>query len=78
METNTVRDTQGNVWEAFVNQFQQRQLRCVAGARLGEVLHDPRLGSSTAGDGRTVSSRDPVRPARDPWLEGLYSPPFWE
>jgi hypothetical protein len=33
------------------------------------VIHDPRLGVYVGG--RSVSSRDPVRPTRDPWLAGL-------
>lgn len=41
---NFYRDTDGNVWEPFLNKLQQRQLRCIAGERLGEVIHDPRLG----------------------------------
>jgi len=66
----TLRDNDGNAWAPFVNVLQQRQLHCVSGSRLGDVIRDPRLGSA-AGNGHTVSSRDPVRPARDPWLEGL-------
>lgn len=75
MEYGVVKDMQGNVWESFVNEFQQRQLKCVSGAREGDVIHDPRLGDGT-GAGHTVSTRDPMKPARDPWLDGLNQSEF--
>jgi hypothetical protein len=77
MDSGTLKDCDGNSWAPFVNQYQQRQLLCVAGPREGDVIHDPRLGRG-AGAGHSISSRDPVQPARDPRLEGLYSKPFWE
>ena len=63
-------DKDGQEWQPFVNQFQQRMLRNVA---TGEERHDPRLGRVSGG----VSSRDPVRAPRDPWLAQLDDPPFW-
>jgi hypothetical protein len=66
---DTVKDRDGNTWQPFVNQFPQRQLRCVAGPRLGDVAHDPRLHEYA---GRSISSRDPAQPASDPWLERLF------
>jgi hypothetical protein len=37
------RDADGNEWEGFQNEYQQRQLRCIAGSHAGQVIHDPRL-----------------------------------
>lgn len=77
---SNIKDKDGNEWQPFQNQFQQRQLRCITGDRVGDVIHDPRLGDGE-GAGRSISSRDPVRPARDAWLEGLDRPVFpdlWE
>ena len=68
-----VRDTDGNTWEPFINEFQQHQLRCIEGPRLGQIIHDPRLRPYA---GRSVSTRDPVRPEPDPWIEGLYRSEF--
>jgi hypothetical protein len=59
----------GNTWEPFVNAYQQRQLRCIAGRRKGDVIHDPRLGEYA---GRSVSSRDSVQSVRDLWVDGLF------
>lgn len=56
---DTVRDKDGNTWTPFVNEYQQRMLRCVAGLREGEELHDPRLV-----EGLTVRARD-SGPKRD-------------
>jgi len=71
---NTLKDKDGNTWQPFTNEFQQRQLRCIKGAREGDVIHDPRIGQFVGG----VSTSDPVKPARDPWTESLYAPPYWE
>ena len=62
----------GNTWEPFVNAYQQRQLRCIAGARKGDVIHDPRLGNPADG-GKVISSRDSVPRKHDPWLAGLFA-----
>lgn len=34
-------DGDGNSWQPFVNNWQQRQLRCVSGPRRGEAIHAP-------------------------------------
>lgn len=70
-----LRDKDGNKWASFVNQYQQRMLRCTDGPRKGEEVHDPRLGQ---GGGQGISTRDPMRPPRDPWREALETRPFWE
>lgn len=64
-------DSDGNEWAPFVNEYQQRQLRCVAGAREGDVIHDPRT---------MTAERPEPRPARpggyDPenaWLDSWNS-----
>lgn len=36
-------DEHGNAWQPFMNQYQQRALRCVSGPRVGEVQLDTRL-----------------------------------
>src|SRR5712692_5060544 len=61
-------------WAPFVSEYQQRQLRCIPGGREGEVIHDPRLDK----DAGTISTSDPVQPARNPWADGLESKRFWE
>lgn len=66
---DTLRDTDGNEWTPFTNQYQQRMLRCVAGALQGDEIHDPRLGAPP--------SRPKYEPPRDPWLEGLYKSDFF-
>jgi hypothetical protein len=70
-----LKDRDGNTWQPFVNQFQQRQLHCVAGPRQGNVIHDPRLGEFA---GRSISGRDPVRPVRDSFAAGLFVREFSE
>lgn len=74
---DTLRDKEGNEWQPFTNSYQQRQLRCIAGPREGDVIDDSRLVSE-AGAGHSVSSRYPVQPARDPWLEGLFKSGFFD
>lgn len=64
MSAGRVRDRDGNEWaEIGVNAFQQRQLRCVAGARKGDVILDPRCGPP--------EPRAPYRAPRDPWEAAL-------
>jgi hypothetical protein len=70
---DTFKDRDGREYEFWINEWSQRWWRCVEDPSvlvpyddLAEVI------------GRSSSSRDPVRPARDPWLDGLYSKPFWE
>jgi hypothetical protein len=64
-----IRDREGNEYvEAGVNQFQQRQLRCVSGPRKGEMILDPRCGAPP-------ESRTPYeRPITDPWLRAIHEP----
>ncbi len=53
---STLKDTDGNEWAPFVNEFQQRQLRCIAGDRLGEVIHDPRWAMARAPATRSAAA----------------------
>jgi hypothetical protein len=65
MSAARVRDREGNLWqEAGVNAFQQRQLKCIEGARIGDVILDPRCGPPPP-------RPEYVPPPRDPWLAAL-------
>jgi hypothetical protein len=65
-------DREGNVYvRCEPNKFQQRQLRCVEGARKGQVILDPTC------DGPPPDMPAPA-PRMDPLIESLYAPPFWE
>ena len=71
MRMDTSRDKDGNEWAPFLNKFQQRMLRCVAGARQGEEMHDPRLYV-------VLEPQAKPAPKMEPFYESLYVPAFWE
>jgi len=74
MDSANIEDRDGNLWIPFMNEYSQRKLRCIAGAREGKTVDDPRLDKSVG-----ISTGDhPMRPARDDWQDAIASPAFWD